>query len=343
MNLGKAKKFNILVTKETRAHESRVALVPKDVEELIKNGHTVFVEHNAGNGAGFTDQDYLSVGAVIHCIENDNSEAYKQCFENIDLVARVKRPERSREILENKTMLPGTIMLGALDPLEKNSSHVDEYHQSNIIAYSIDQLNLEPDDPMNLLAAMSKIAGRLALLDAIKKFNSTVKKVVILGFGIVGRSAFAEALNKKLPTTILLRNSADAKDIEARGGKVELLNNAGDLGSEQKIVKNILRDADIVITSARKPNQPAPLLIPLDTLQSMQSGSVIVDMALSEGGNVEGSEHDITSRLGNGIIVTNTSGYPKAVPDEASTFWSTASLHFISMLAKGITPPLSPC
>lgn len=339
------KTFNILVTKETRAGELRVSLIPNDVQTLVNKGHKVFVEQDAGKGAGFSDQDYQQAGAVIRYITGDTLEAYQHYFKNIDVVVRAKRPERSREIFENKAMSSGTIMIGALDPLEKNSSHIDEYHHAGIIAYSTDQLNLSPDDPMNLLAAMSKIAGRLALLDAIKKFHSpiNIKKFVIIGFGTVGRAAFAEAMEHKLPTLVILSNPIVAKEIETHGGKTLLLDSHAELTQQQQQIKNALIDADLVITSARKANQPAPLLIPHDTLQQMQRGSVIVDLALSEGGNVEGSEHDATHLLGNGIIVTNTSGYPKSHPAEASQLWSTASLHFILLLAEGKNIPLLPC
>lgn len=328
-------KLNILIVKETRASEQRVALVPRDIQELVIRGYAVFLEHGAGIGAGYSDDDYQNAGAIIRYLNDDKLASYKQLFENIDIILRVKRPERSREILENSVISSGTIMIGALDPLEKNSSHMDEYRNANIIAHSFDQLNLSPHDPMNILATMSKIAGRLALQDAIRYFKSSIKKVVIIGFGTAGHAAFEEALQQNLPALVILTSSEEAKKIEAQGGKSVILNKNEDIKQQQQIVKSILLDADIVITTARRANQPAPLLIPKDTLQCMQSGSVIVDMALSEGGNVEGSEHDKTLLLGNQIVVTNISGYPKAVPREASQFWSTATLHFVLSLENG--------
>jgi NAD/NADP transhydrogenase alpha subunit len=320
--------------KETRAGETRVALIPKDVNTLVDKGHKVYIEHNAGEKAGFSDQDYQIAGAEIRYMndENDSVDNYKHLFKGIDIIVRVKRPDRCREILENKALLPVMVMIGALDPLEKHSSHMQEYHHAGITTYSIDQLNLEADDPMNVLAAMSKIAGRLALLDAIDKYHSNIKKVVIIGFGIVGRAAFDEAFNRKLNVTVMVNNLSKIDEITKQKANFLLLDNKADLNQQQEIIKQIVCDADIVITSARKSNQPAPLLIPLATLEHMKKGSVIVDMALSEGGNVEGSEHDMTHVLGNGIIVTNTSGYPKALPHDASLLWSKASLLFILKL-----------
>ena len=90
--------------------------------------------------------------------------------------------------------------------------------------------------------------------------------------------------------------------------------------------------ADIVITSARAANQRAPLLISAATLNQMKAGAVIVDMALSEGGNVEGSHHDETHVLGNGVIMTNVSSYSKQVPHEASILWSQETRLFLESI-----------
>ncbi len=325
---------NILITKETRAGESRVALIPADVKKLANKGYKIYIEQNAGTAAGYPDQEYENAGAEIRYINQYSVENFKKLFANINIIVRVKRPDTQREKLENQALSQGMIMIGALDPLEKHSSHINEYHQAGIHAYSIDQMQLAHDDPMNILASMSKIAGRLALLDALDKFHSTIKKVVIIGFGIVGYSAFMEARSKNLPTTVIINNSNQANEITQHGGNILLLDTNADLQQQQTVIKQALSDADIVITSARRANQPAPLLIPRDTLLHMHKGSVVVDMALSEGGNVEGSEHDATRILGNEITVTNTSGYPKAVPHEASQLWSTASRLFILSLAE---------
>jgi NAD/NADP transhydrogenase alpha subunit len=328
------KSSNILLCKETRAGERRVALIPNDVQKLIQEGHHVFVEHDAGQAAGFSDDVYENVGATIRQLSENSLAGYQAFFKNINLVVRAKRPDRVREILENKALLPGTIMVGALDPLEKNSPHIEEYQQAQLVIHSIDQLRLPVDDPMNMLAVMSKIAGALCLKDAIQRCLHPIKKIVIIGFGVVGRAAYAEALKQGLPVTVILTNPEYQAEILSQSQQVVLLEKQAALFAQQKIVKDTLLDADIVITGARHANKPAPLLIPLATLKALRKGTVIVDMALSEGGNVEGSEHDQTHVLGNEVIVTNTSGYPKVMPHESSQLWSKASQLFISQLAR---------
>ena len=335
-------KLNILLVKETKAGETRVALIPDDIKKLISVGHKVFVEHNAGSKAGFSDSDYIDSGAEIRHLKEDDSVLFIKLFKGINLIVRAKRPDRKREIIENSTISKDTMMVGTLDPLERTSSHVDEYHNSGIKAYSIDQLRLAPDDPMNLLAAMSRITGTLALLDALKMFKSKVNKLVILGYGTAGKSVFNEAMKLQIPTTVILRNIEQAKTIQKLNGNVFLLDRNDNLQKQQSDIRNVLLNADIAITSVRKPNSPAPLFIPASTLQAMNKGSVIIDLALSEGGNVEGSEHDAVKILGNDVVVANTSGYPKAVPKEASKLWSTATLHFILKLEENINLNLKP-
>lgn len=328
--------ITILVTKESRAGETRVALVPEDVKQLTAQGVQIIVEESAGNLAGYSDQQYRLAGAVIRPLSAMTSEAYRRHFADIDIILRAKRPERARELLESQTIKPGTIMIGALDPLEHGSTHVDEYRAADIRAYSIDQLaGLPPQHPMNLLAGMSKIAGALAVQDAVTLFKGKITHVVIIGFGTAGRSAFAEACRQGFHTTVFSASQADLEEVRHQGRTGVYLDRDSSLAEQQSIVAQALHNADIVITSARRPGQRAPLLISDSTLAQMRPGSVIVDLALSEGGNVEGSRHDTTLVLGNQVKVTNTSGYPKKNPKIASEIWSQASLHFLRLLLAG--------
>ena len=98
-------KNNILLVWETKAEETRVALVPSDVKKLVEIGHKVYVEHNAGMKSGFTDDDYNKAGASIRKIDYHSSESYKKLFEEINIIARAKRPCREREMLESKAIV----------------------------------------------------------------------------------------------------------------------------------------------------------------------------------------------------------------------------------------------
>jgi NAD/NADP transhydrogenase alpha subunit len=324
--------FKILITKETRANETRVGLIPTDVTHLVQSGHKVFIENHAGLRAGFSNQQYEHAGAVVMKLETTTVSDYARLFNDINLIVRVKRPSPDRERIEFKSIQPGTIMIGALDPLERNSIHVQAYRQARIIPYSIDQLNTGPSDPLNILASMSKIAGRLALADAMGKFKSLPKKLVIIGYGVAGAAALQEGLRTRIHEIVVV-TSRESVAVMPTGARAVVLEHGTALSAQQNVIRNSVLNADIVIACARKPNQPAPLLLPSATLEAMRPGSVVVDMALSEGGNVAGSEHDQTRMLGNGVLVTNVSGYPKAEPHEASRLWSRSCLGFIQLLA----------
>ena len=327
--------MNILLVKESREGEKRVGLVPDDVKLLIEDGHKIFVEHGAGDQIGFNDDAYIKVGAEIRCFK-PYIEAAKDFFKDIDFIVRVKRPNRKREIIENKTIVSGTAMVGALDKFETETGHVNEYREQGIIGYSIDQLKVLEDDPMNILTSMSEIAGRLALKDAVRKYNGTPKKAVIIGYGIAGKAAFKEAVRQDLETTVILRNEDLLSEIEKNGGHVVLQKRSLTIAQQRNIIADSIVNADIIVTSARKSGEKAPVLITGNMLEQMNTGTVIVDLAMSEGGNVEGSLHDKALVLGNGIIVANVSGYPKDEPLNASLSWSRANLFFIRNYEKTI-------
>lgn len=243
--------FRILVPKETRAEETRVGLIPKDVSALIAQGHTVFVEYQAGIAAGYSNQDYEKAGAHIRYLTGESLAHYQNFFEGIDVVLRVKRPARDREILENLSLSSRTILIGALDPLENDSAHIHEYLKAGIIAYSIDQLDLAPNHPMNVLHAMSEIAGRLAFQNALDQFCGIPKRMVVIGYGTAGRSALDEALRTGIESWVVFTRSNSVDDLKARGATPILLPKNYSLFHQQRKIAQVVRYADIVITAAR--------------------------------------------------------------------------------------------
>ena len=326
--------FSIFLAKESRAGERRVALIPSDVSQLIDLGHRVWVEDQAGAGASYPNSDYEAAGAQIVRFDPFSLSDLKQVFSGMDIIVRAKRPCLAREQLEAQAFHAGLVMIGALDPFEPGSNHVDQYHQAGIDAYSIDQLKLAVDDPMNILAAMSAMTGRLALHDAISTLNRPAKKVVIIGFGSVGRSALQESVKMGMHTVLI--TGRERKTME----KVEtvFVSRDQELIDQQSQICQVTHDADIVITASRASGQKAPILIPMSTILQMKKGSVILDLAISEGGNVEGSQHDQNVEMTNGVMVCNVSGYPKAEPEAASRLWSRASVAFIEQFRQSNDP-----
>ena len=326
--------YNILVLKESIPGEKRVSLVPDDVKFLTQLGHKVFVESQAGLGAGFNDENYIESGAEIR----QNNGDYYDLFKQITLLVRAKRANKEREAIEIKAFNDQMTLVGALDPFE-NDGHIEAYQKSGIKAYSIDQLKLPLDDPMNILASMSKIAGELALSDAMEKAKiEPINKALIIGTGVAGRAAVDKGLALGLDITVVSTSREYLETLKDNSQIVAIyMDKAESLEVQQELVAKHAPSADVIITSARSPGKRAPLLIPNATLKMMKQGSCIVDLALSEGGNVEGSHHDQTLTLVNDVIVTNTSGYPKVKPLEASIKWSTASRLFIEKLVDSST------
>jgi NAD(P) transhydrogenase subunit alpha len=318
--------FNIIIPRETLHGEQRVAVVPEDVSALKRFGK-IFIEKGAGIGAGFTNEEYLSKGAEIIDIGESPSPDLQKLYGQSQLILRVKRASREREIVENHLLPRDVLMIGFLSPLDKTTPHVDEWRDRQITTVTLDQLPFDQQDEKNVLAAMSRIAGQLAVRDALTK-NPKANRVVVIGTGSVGLSAIDESLRNGLEAHVVGTRPQDPNTAY----QFLHLPPSLPLSAQQEKLRSVLENADIVIASARRANERAPLLIPKSTLEKMKPGSVIVDLSLTEGGNVEGSVEDQTLKLGNGVIVTNQSGYPKLDPRNASILFSKCMVKIVEAL-----------
>ena len=312
----------IVIVKESRKGEKRVALTPKDVKTITLTGNEVIVESGAGESVHFSDQDYLNAGAKIRLV----SEDYKSLFENAQIILRVKRAERSREIKELESIPSGATIIGFLDPLDETTPHMAEWENKNVKLISLDQLDLSPEDPSNTLTAMSSMTGKIALEEAIKLHSSIPKNILVLGTGSVGQSAIKEAAKKSLKVTAIGSKPSYKNNIEKMGASYFPFQKSEKF---QKLLQELLSQTDIVIASARKRGEKAPILVDKPALSIIKKGSVLVDLARTEGGNITGSRNDQTIYLENDVIITNSTGYPKFYPIEATQAFSKGLSHFI--------------
>eukprot|EP01138_Halocafeteria_seosinensis_P007752 gb/GECG01007920.1/.p1 GENE.gb/GECG01007920.1/~~gb/GECG01007920.1/.p1 ORF type:complete len:350 (+),score=38.89 gb/GECG01007920.1/:1-1050(+) len=330
--------FKILLVKETRANERRVALLPGEVKQLVNLGHTVFVESGAGVGVGYSDAAYEEAGATIRSSVKTSCSAatqWRELFHGVNVVVRAKRPDPHREPQEIAAMESGAILIGALDPFEPGRQHVQKYYDKGIKAYSVDQLNnVKADNPLNILAAMSTMTGRLAFEDALKRRDKETNKAVIIGFGTAGRAAFTSARQHGVSANAFYTRNSQKEIIESQGGLPIYFPKDQQLESMVEQVREQIHDADVVIAAARSPGEKAPILISEDTLNTLQPGTIVVDLTIAEGGNVAGSAHDKIITRENDVQVVNISGYPKVAPLEASEHWSRGSCAFIRTLAE---------
>jgi len=310
----------IIVIKETREGEGRVALTPETVASLVEKKYTIMVESEAGALAGFKDEDYIQAGASIFKISSAG-------FPSRSLLLRVKRLNREREHLENELLPVSTVMMGFLDPFDvDHENHMAKWHSLGIKTISLELMPLAANDPRNAQAAMSQFAGRLALQDALQHYRGILpKKVTILGTGPAALSAGIAARNLQLPVQLFGRQERYRPEIEAAGIVYYVL----PATDHSAFIRNYLCDETIIITAARSVGEKAPLLIDNASLAALPEKAVIIDLSAGEGGSVVGSKEDAVVVVDRGILIINVSGYPKTEPKAASEAFARCMVNLL--------------
>ena len=315
----------ILVVKETRENECRVALTPETTASLKSEHYRLLIESGAGLNAGFHDSEYIKAGAEIFTLS-------PQGFPSDTLILRVKRPSKERGPLENTLFHENTAMIGFLDPFDSDD-HVGAWQAAGITTFSVDLFkSLSPNDPKNMQAAMSRIAGRLAFQDGLKRYNSEKPiRLTVIGTGPAAVSAALAARKIEMPVQVFGRREHYRAEFEAAGCIYHVL---PDPPNQIKFIQQFLKEETIVITAARTPGVKATILIDEESLGVLPKGAVIIDLTVNEGGSVVGakSDHVVVS---NGITIAHVSGYPKAEPRAASEAYAKC---IINLLAEILSP-----
>lgn len=325
------------VLRETKARERRVALSPEVVRDLVKKGYKVQVEGGAGLGASFSDHAYLTAGAeVVHSTTGILTSA--------QVIVSVNPPSESYIAQIPKGGVLISFMWAAT-----NRSLVDACVNAGISAFSMDAIpRISRAQKMDALSSQANLAGYKSVLmtaNALGKIlpmmttaAGTIKpaKVVIFGAGVAGLQAIATA--KRLGAVVEVSDiRPDTKEqVESLGGKfieVPLDNtiaveggyvrsvSAEFLQKQQETVARHVKDADIIITTALIPGKKAPLLVTAEMVKSMKPGSVILDMAVEQGGNVVGSVLNETIQQ-DGITIIGESNIPSLLPTNASELYA---------------------
>ena len=317
----------IIVLKETRENEGRVALTPKMVQKLTNKNYSILVESHAGKLAGFTDEEYRKAGAGIFNFGENKFPAHS-------LILRVKCPSLEREVLENNLFSNDTVMMGFLDPFDvMNNKHMQHWHALNIHTISLELLDFNANDPKNAQAAMSRIAGELAFEDANERYRGLLpKKVTILGTGPAALSAAHAAKKLQLPVQVFGRKESYRQMIEEKGFIYHVLPET----KQAAFIRQYLTDQTIIIAAARSAGQKSPLLIDEESLAIMPDNSVIVDLSAGEGGCVIGSREDAIIKNERGILIINVSGYPKARPRIASEAFAECIVNLLLEMMPNI-------
>ncbi|UIE38839.1 alanine dehydrogenase [Leptodesmis sichuanensis] len=325
--------MEIGVPKETKDQEFRVGLSPSSVRALTEQGHAVFVEANAGSGAGFSDEDYIQAGATI---VTEAKAAW-----NRDLVVKVKEPlEPEYEFLQKGQMLFTYLHLAADRRLTEHLLN------SGAIAIAYETVEL-PDKRLPLLAPMSVIAGRLSVQFGARYLERQqggrgvllggipgVKpgKVVILGGGVVGTEAARIAVGMGAQVTILDISVDRLSYLESiLGSRVELLH------SSTAQIEAVVPEADLLVGAVLVLAQKAPVLVSRELVKQMRTGSVIVDVAVDQGGCIETvrpTSHSHPTYLEEGVVHYGVPNMPGAVPWTATQALNNSTLPYVLKLAN---------
>jgi len=324
------------VPKETKYKETRVALTPDVVKELIKKGYEIIIEKDAGILSYIKDEDYINAGAKI----GDKASVYQA-----DVVLKVNPPQPE----EVASMKKGAVLISFMWALT-NPTLVEACQKAGISAFSMDAIpRISRAQKMDALSSQANLAGYKAVILAADYLGKVLPmmttaagtirpaKVVIFGAGVAGLQAIATA--KRLgavvevsdirPETKEQVESLGGKFIEVKGDdsiKIEggYVKNVSEefLKKQQELVAKHVQEADIVITTALIPGKKAPLLVTEQMVKSMRNGSVIVDMAVEQGGNVAGSKLNEVIKTENGVTIIGESNLPALLPMNASQLYA---------------------
>jgi H+-translocating NAD(P) transhydrogenase subunit alpha len=336
--------MRIAVMKETYPKERRVPMIPATAEKLVKLGAELVIESGLGLSCRFADADYEKAGAAV-------SSSRHELLQSADLVLRLRKPPAEEVGLMKK----GCIHISYLDPFHE-AELVELLRRENISAVSLEMIPRSTlAQKMDVLSSQTNIAGYAAVIIAAKHLDKifpmmttpagTIKpaRVFVIGVGVAGLQAIATA--KRLGAVVEAFDTRpvveeQVKSLGAKFVKIDLGETgqtkdgyAKALTSEQLALQKegmakACAKADVVITTAQLFGRPAPRIIDNKMLTGMQPGSVVIDMAVETGGNVEGSELDKVTEI-NGVQVIGFGNLPGRFAETASQMYSANLGNFV--------------
>ncbi|MBU5212762.1 alanine dehydrogenase [Heyndrickxia oleronia] len=325
------------VPKEVKNNENRVAMTPAGVVHLLNAGHKVIIETNAGLGSGFTNEEYKQAGAEI-------IESASDVWAKSDMIMKVKEPLSSEYNYFRKGLILFTYLHLAAEP-ELTKALVD----SEVIAIAYETVTVNRTLP--LLSPMSEVAGRMASQIGAQFLEKTkggkgillsgvpgVKrgKVTIIGGGMVGTNAAKIAVGLGADVTIIDLNPERLRQLEDIFGT-----SVQTLMSNPYNIAEAVKESDLVIGSVLIPGAKAPKLVTEEMVKSMQPGSVIVDVAIDQGGNFETVDHitthDNPTYEKHGVVHYAVANMPGAVPRTSTIALTNVTIPYAVQIAtKGV-------
>lgn len=324
--------MKIGVPKEVKNEEYRVGLTPMSARELLEHGHEVMVETNAGIGIGFPDEDYIAAGIKIG--KNAN-----EVYAFADMIVKVKEPQESEYKLIREGQILFTYLHLAPDP-KQTQALVD----SKCIAIAYETVTGPHGLP--LLTPMSQVAGRLSIqagAHCLEKHAGGAGillggvpgvypgKVVVIGGGVVGTNAVRMAMGKEAFVTVLDKSLRRLQELDFQFGS-----RLNTIFATAASIEEYVVDADLVIGAVLIPGKAAPKLVTRDMLKQMRPGSVVVDVAIDQGGCFETSKattHSNPTFVVDDVVHYCVANMPGAVPRTSTLALNNATLPFVIALA----------
>jgi len=334
------------VIAQTDAREPRVAATPETVKKMVALGASVAVQAGAGVNSGILDSDYTAAGAAIAA----------DPLNDADIVLQVRRPEAP----ELSHLKKGAIVIGMMDPYGHENA-VRAMAEAGVVAFALELLpRITRAQVMDVLSSQANLAGYRAVIDAAAAFGRALPmmmtaagtvpatRVFVMGAGVAGLQAIATARRLGAIVTATDVRPAAKEQVESLGAKFiaveddefKAAETAGGYAKEMSkeyqakqaaLVAEHIKKQDVVITTALIPGRPAPRLISKEMVASMRPGSVVVDLAVERGGNVEGVGPDAVTEI-NGVKIVGYRNVPGRLAATASSLYAKNVFAFLELL-----------
>jgi NAD(P) transhydrogenase subunit alpha len=351
--------MKIAIPKERRHGEARVAASPDTVKKLLglpADKVEVAVETGAGDGASIPDEQFKNAGATI-------AKDYAACVKDADVVFKVRRPIIKGEQGGTDELSPlkkGALLIGNLDPTQSPEA-VRAYADAGIEAFAMEFMpRISRAQAMDTLSSQANLAGYRAVVDASTEFKrgfpmmmtaaGTVPpaKVLVMGAGVAGLQAIATARRlggvvsatdvrpaakeqvESLGASFVAVEDEEFKEAEAAGGYAKEMSDAYKK-KQAELIADTIKKMDVVITTALIPGREAPKLVTADMVKSMKPGSIIVDLAVEQGGNCELSEFDQVVEK-HGVTIVGYANWPSRVAVSASNLYARNLFNFLQLM-----------
>jgi proton-translocating NAD(P)+ transhydrogenase subunit alpha len=350
--------MKVAVPSETDKTEPRVAATPETVKKLIGLGAEVSVQAGAGLASRIPDADYEAAGATI-------AKTAEAVLKNAEIVLKVRRPTPT----ELKKMAPGAAVIAIMDPYE-NEAALKTMADAGVIGFAMELMpRITRAQTMDVLSSQANLAGYRAVIDAAEEYDRAMPmmmtaagtvpaaRVFVMGAGVAGLQAIATARRLGAVVSATDVRPAAKEQVASLGGKFiavedeefKAAETAGGYAKEMskeyrakqaELVADHIAKQDIVITTALIPGRPAPRLVTARMVASMRPGSILVDLAVERGGNVEGAEPGKVAEV-NGVKIIGHMNVPGRLAASASALYARNLFAFLETMVDKETKALA--